>query len=243
MLMVNRGKRLFRLDADTHWNLGSRGIVQLGVENLPAVGIFDVPIIGLSTRGNLLAALHRGIGLAAISAFAQPSRNLCRPMPENCLHGGRDASGRLPEPSGSKYRRESGPARTTLIRQALPGRALSFFPPIFVPATRLSQRGSARRLARTGRTRTDRRTPCNSRPDWAGPGEAVDDDRRREVETRSGITRWDGGRRQTRSCGRVIAPRMARASRWHRFRFRRRICSLPGSLSRTRIRSAPTAIR
>jgi hypothetical protein len=57
MLVVNRGRRLLRLDADTHRNLGSRGIVQLGVENLPAVGIFDVPIIGLSIRGNLLAAL------------------------------------------------------------------------------------------------------------------------------------------------------------------------------------------
>ena len=70
MLVVNRGRRLFRLDADTHRNLGSRGIVQLGVENLPAVGIFDVPIIGLSTRGNLLAALYRALAVAIATIIA-----------------------------------------------------------------------------------------------------------------------------------------------------------------------------
>ncbi len=116
-------------------------------------------------------------------------------MPENRLHGGRDGGRRLVESSRSKNRRESGPARTTLIRQGLPGQARSFVATILVFATRLNQRGSARRLARTGRTRTDRRNPCNSRPDGAGPEEAVADDGRREARTWSGITRCDGGRR------------------------------------------------
>jgi hypothetical protein len=135
-------------------------------------------------------------------------------------------------------------AGTTLNRQALPDRALSFFPPIFVPATRLTQRGSARQLARTGRTRTDRMNPCNSRPDWAGPEEAVADDRRRETEPWSGITRCKVGRRGKRRAADASLLLMARASRSEEaFKCRRRICSVPGSLSRTRIRSAPTAIR
>src|ERR1700693_909434 len=123
-----------------------------------------------------------------------------------------DARGRLPESGRSKNQGAWAPL-TTRIRRAPPGRAFSFFPPIFVLATRLNQRGSARRLLRISRTRADRRNPCSSRPDWAGLEEAADD-RRREVETWSGITRCKNGRRgKRRPGGCVLAASMTRASR------------------------------
>src|SRR6202171_6029420 len=105
-----------------------------------------------------------------------------------------------------------GPTRTTLIRQRLPGRARFLVPTILVFATRLNQRGSARRLARTGQIRTDRRNPCNSRPDRAGPVEVVADDRRREVQTWSGITRCDRSRRGKRRAADASLLNAARAA-------------------------------
>jgi hypothetical protein len=48
---------LLRVDADPDRNLRARLIVQLGVEDLTAVRVLDIPVRGSPARWNLLAAL------------------------------------------------------------------------------------------------------------------------------------------------------------------------------------------
>jgi hypothetical protein len=63
-------RHLFRFYADADRNLRPCGTVQLDVENLSTIAVFDIPIVALSDRRHLFASLNRALAVAIAAVIA-----------------------------------------------------------------------------------------------------------------------------------------------------------------------------